>query len=731
MLHDACGIRELYSDPYFLLAYCERVDLRHLPRGGKEYRGVFALLADMDLAICTMRETDDPGARAAATELARLRSLLIPRWRFALSRPQFILQEIRNYLDPSDGPPGSLSVAVARMPGQGLSLETAKGRVETRSQRHRGAISAITTLPSGGGYLTGGADGRVGLWKAGCEEPLWLVPAHTQPVTVLDASPDGRRALSAGDDGMVLLWDLATSHYRKAPVPKSPSLFDAVWLPIQYGFFANAGEIVVSQGMLCRRIRLSSGEILWEKTGLGSSGPGPSLRRRFDHSAAAAVFASTGSSDRELRIIESDKGHVIETIAVRGFIVCVALSPEGRFVAYSDAQARVEVVEIDGPFRASCLMESPPGALRWLDSPGEMVVVDLQGKMWIVRATAGETRLAILPTGEELERGKAGAIAALPNPDGVIVGLDDGGILEFGARVSSRRVDRRGSRRFGFGILLRDGNGAFVVEDHAGSDSFRSGVAVAYIDRKGRMKELMTGHSGLISGIASSGRGFAMTIDRSGNAALWEGSSRTSSCRVGGSPLSACGGFEDCEDFAVAALDGSLYRISRKGAVPLDYSAARRSVSAIVELIAVNRSRTIVTASADGIVRKLSPGCDWEMPINPDYSLCSSALALSASGDLVGAGDINGTVTVWGPDGASLILLPALHSGRVTSLAFSERGDFLYSTGGDGTLVRTSLAGGEGAVTLLPETPLSIRALPGDVLEVLDCFGAILTFRST
>ncbi len=71
------------------------------------------------------------------------------------------------------------------------------------TRAHDGAVTAVQPL-AGGGFASGGQDGRVAIWGAG-PEPLRLEQWHQMPVGALAVWRDG--VASGGWDGNIVLWD--------------------------------------------------------------------------------------------------------------------------------------------------------------------------------------------------------------------------------------------------------------------------------------------------------------------------------------------------------------------------------------------------------------------------------------------------------------------------------------------------------------------------------------------
>lgn len=72
---------------------------------------------------------------------------------------------------------------------------------------HDGAVNAVAILADGR-VVTGGADGRIAIWRSGEQQPQIVVAGHRAPVAALAVSPDDRTLASASWDRTVRLSSL-------------------------------------------------------------------------------------------------------------------------------------------------------------------------------------------------------------------------------------------------------------------------------------------------------------------------------------------------------------------------------------------------------------------------------------------------------------------------------------------------------------------------------------------
>ena len=82
----------------------------------------------------------------------------------------------------------------------------AQGKALRILRFHSGSVNAVLALKDG--FVTGGEDGKVAIWRADGDSPVRVFQAHSAPVAGLALSPDGNWLASAGWDGAVKLQDL-------------------------------------------------------------------------------------------------------------------------------------------------------------------------------------------------------------------------------------------------------------------------------------------------------------------------------------------------------------------------------------------------------------------------------------------------------------------------------------------------------------------------------------------
>jgi DNA-binding SARP family transcriptional activator/WD40 repeat protein len=122
---------------------------------------------------------------------------------------------------PIDFSPGSAAfspdgrrLAVVGVAGEVGLLDPASGRwVREPAVAHTDLVRAVSFSVGGELFVTGGGDGRVGLWDGTTGEPLGsVVPGSQQSIVVPVVLDDGRTVLIGGADGVFHRWNSSTEH---------------------------------------------------------------------------------------------------------------------------------------------------------------------------------------------------------------------------------------------------------------------------------------------------------------------------------------------------------------------------------------------------------------------------------------------------------------------------------------------------------------------------------------
>jgi eukaryotic-like serine/threonine-protein kinase len=279
--------------------------------------------------------------------------------------------------------------------------DVATGRVARTIREHSGAITQIDYSRDARTFATSSADRTVLLWDADKHEVLLRLRGHLDEVWSVTISPDGRQLVSRSISGNTKVWDAAIRHEQRM-LPDSALIT---------GFSDDSAKLVV-QGNAGQRIwNLADNTVtaipLEPFTFRGMSTWGD-VRGLVPH----AVF---GQPDGSLEIWNLATNARIESRKINDTgVSTAALSPDGRFIAASDAAGQLKVWEF-------ATHREP---IRSLSAGGKLMVVAFSpdGKL-LAALTEGENPHAnvwSVPEGRllfELAEGRTTPALAI-SPDG-------------------------------------------------------------------------------------------------------------------------------------------------------------------------------------------------------------------------------------------------------------------------------------------------------------------------
>lgn len=188
-----------------------------------------------------------------------------------------------------------------------------------------GDIYDATFSPNGQWVATANADGIPRVWQVEDGKLLFAYQAHLQTVWTVAFSPDGQTLASGSFDQTILLWDLEQGKGQHILAGHQ----DRIWSIA----FSPEGNILAS-GSNDRTLRLwdvSTGSCIHTFTGHRDGVT--SLAYHPD-----GTLIASGSADQTLRLWHPSTG-LVATLSDHTLpITCVAFSPDGQYLASSDAQ---------------------------------------------------------------------------------------------------------------------------------------------------------------------------------------------------------------------------------------------------------------------------------------------------------------------------------------------------------------------------------------------------------
>ncbi len=566
-------------------------------------------------------------------------------------------------------------------------------------------LSAVAVSGQGTLLATGGADGRVSMWRLPDFASIGAVTLVEGRISTLVLSTDGE--LAAGtDNGKVARW---------RPGDANPVRFDAHAEAVLAVAYRRDGSLLTAgRDGLLRSFSLTTGKELWS-----TSMPREAVAGGFDGDGSR--YAQIGQ-DAKLTVIDIDTGggHAVTTAGFASSVepTALTLSGDGRTVAVGDRSTGVQVLELNGGATAEL------GRLDSGDVPDG--------------ATAGIDKLVFTSDGELLATA-GGAIGRFD-----IAGKRSAGAVELvGGRVTGLAVDPTGGTaaavtETGETVLLKlDGSSLARPLSNAGQTVTalavgKDGTVVAAGDGQVALLDFVTGRRRVLTvpghpvTAVSSSSGLVATGGRDASILTGTASHTVMDITTGSQvserdwffPLTAVALQPGGKLVAVGDGRGQVRLLDARTA---DDIHDLHSLPAATAALAFTASGDkLVAVAADGTLVAWTPqGQSIGQPVQ--LGSPATALTVAPDGRAVAVATANGAVIV---DLATGRVRASLASpfGRVESVSFGLAGTVL-ATGGSGKVLLWDVATGRRLGDPLPT--------PGNVAVAFDATGRNLVTGGT
>ena len=551
--------------------------------------------------------------------------------------------------EPSAGRTGDSGRLPDASPGGWALLATLKG--------HTGGVWGVALSAQGRLLAVGSQDGTVRLWEASLadgegDEPsagrtadserpssatrsrwglLATLQGHTGGVWGVALSADGRLLASGSSDGTVRLWQARTG--RQLATLRGPTS------PV-YGLALSADGRLVASGSQQGTVQL------WEAT------TGVLLATMQGHTGQVYSVAlspdgrllASSSEDGTVRLWEALSGRLLATLQGHNSgILDVALSADGQLLASGDLGGTVQLWE--ARFAGHEGRESFAG--RGPDSPGvppsgARLLAALRGH------TSGIRRVALSADGRLLASGSADGVVRLWEPPS-------------GGRLVAALEGHTG----GVWSVTLSADGRLVASGSA------DGVVRLWEASNGRLLTTFQAHTGPVYSLALSPDGLLLaSSSQDATVRLWEASTGLLLATLQGhtGPVWGVALSPDGRLLASGGLDGTV----RLWEAPFTKLGGHESFAGRK---ADSGNSVHVPRSSGGLLATLL-----------GHTGAVLGVALSADGQLLASGGLDGTVRLWEvPSGRGLATLHG-HTSAVWGVTLSSDGRLLASGGLDGTV---------------------------------------------
>ncbi|MBK6871235.1 MAG: PD40 domain-containing protein [Kineosporiaceae bacterium] len=252
--------------------------------------------------------------------------------------------------------------------GDGRSLRTLPG--------HSGVVNAVEFAPTGDVLASLGDDKLAIVTEVATGRLVARLTGHTEPATAAAFTRDGRALYTASVDGAIIGWDLANLNIlgeQLSPPSTDPNRIESMAA-------GPAGDVAIGYtdgtARLWRRSRSSPVEAKVSTDALIGIAFSPDGR-----------FVATSDAAGVVRILEATSSRVVESIELPGPAHAVAFSPDGRWLAVMDlviSRSSVHLVEVPSWRRVGAPWPVPTDAYRMAWSPDSHHIAVRTGSKGVV-----------------------------------------------------------------------------------------------------------------------------------------------------------------------------------------------------------------------------------------------------------------------------------------------------------------------------------------------------------
>jgi len=319
--------------------------------------------------------------------------------------------------------------------------DVATGETMMTLRGHENVIDSVLFTPDGKRVASGSWDGKIKIWDISVTREITRLVGHNSQIERVAFSPEGKRIVSAAAEDGIKLWDtesateLSTISRRSAGGFRSHSVV----------FSPDGKRIASGDGSGTFRIwDAATGDEITSFRGPKALITSTGLAFSPDGNVVASV---SGGMDKAVKLWDATAGKELMTLTGHdSLMMCVAFSPDGKFVAAGGADPNITVWEWATGRTFMTLRGHAGGITSVAFSPdGKRIVSSCQGdqmvKVWDAKTG---TQLMTLDHGDIVT-------SATFSPDGkrIISGCRDRAIRVWDAATGAELL----TLRAGFGVL--------------------------------------------------------------------------------------------------------------------------------------------------------------------------------------------------------------------------------------------------------------------------------------
>jgi WD40 repeat protein len=206
---------------------------------------------------------------------------------------------------------------------------------------HSAAIASIGFSPDGRTIVTASEDKTLKLWEASSGRLLRTMVGHAQYAQTASFSPDAHEIISAAWDSSVKIWDPQTGRMLKSledPRGTSYQINVASYCPDGRFFVSANGDDVITlwDAQSKKPIRYLKDE---RKFSVGSNG----IKTVICSSDGRSLISAR--DDNKISFWDRASGRLIRSISSSAEVPALALSSDGKFLAYAQRNTEVDLID--------------------------------------------------------------------------------------------------------------------------------------------------------------------------------------------------------------------------------------------------------------------------------------------------------------------------------------------------------------------------------------------------
>lgn len=605
--------------------------------------------------------------------------------------------------------------------------------VSTPQRSVPGGETATAVSPDGSKVAGGGKDGSVRIFNQADGKELFKLAGHQGPITGLSFNANGQVLVSAGTDGTVRFWNAANGQAIAVVGAHAGPVQGVVFSPGNQGVYS-----VGTQGLLK----------FWPVNP-------PGTKKLPDHGGDVTALALsndgnqviTGGADKVVRHSQANGNQVRVLPGANAQVASVAIAANNSLIAAGTADNRLLLWNApDGkPLADVPAHGGPVRSLAFHPNNAQLATAGEDGlvKFWalpfaparVMNHPDGVLAAAVSGNGQKFVTGGADKIVRLWNPANLQVERQFAGhAVPVGAVAITANANLLASAGSDAIRLWNpaDGKEVGLLVGHVGDvgslDFHPSGNQLVSAGSDGTVKvwqlplvpaRIMT-HPDQLTCVALSADG--QRILTGGNdkvARLWNLTNGNKERDFGGAglPLTSVALSGNNALAAAGSADKNLYVWNLGDGKQLQKVA----LPAPVQAVAISPDVKIVAAGlADGSIRLIGAGDGKEVKALTGHKGAVTDLAYSPKGDVLYSAGADQAVQVWNTnDGAAKARYA--HAGPITGLGLTKDGTKLAAVSGKTVKVWTTADGKEAGSFTLPVDARGIAAAPDGSRFALAC----------